>query len=54
MAYYLFIIPGQMPDALSGKEESWYKLIRQDMEEWYQEEGISLTAFFFTTWLVIH
>jgi len=32
--YHVSTVPGQMPDALSGMEQSWSKEVIQGAEEW--------------------
>lgn len=34
-SYYVSTVPGQVPDAWSGLELSWSRVIRHKMEEWY-------------------
>jgi len=38
-AYYVSTVPGQMPDALSGKGQRWIKVMRLEMEESYKAMG---------------
>jgi len=35
-AYYLSMVPGQTPDALSGVGKYWSKVMRRGIEEWRQ------------------